>query len=103
MLRYLTLVNFTQQGIAQAGESPRRAAAFRNSIEQAGGHVLGMYWTFGEFDGAVIFEVPDEATATALLLDLGRKGFVRTRSVRAFDSNEFEGILSRSGATLFAR
>ena len=96
MLRYLTLVNFTPQGIAQISESPRRAAAFRNSIEQAGGRVLGMYWTIGEFDGTVIFEVPDEETATALLLDVGRRGFVRTKTLRAWDATEFDGILSRT-------
>ena len=95
MLRYLTLVNFRPQGIAQIGESPHRATAFHNSIEEAGGRVLGIYWTVGEFDGAVLFEVPDEETATALLLDLGRKSFVRTRTLRAWDAAEFEGILSR--------
>ena len=101
MLRYLTLVNFTPQGIAQIGESPHRAVAFRHSIEEAGGRVLGIYWTVGECDGALLFEVPDEETAAGLLLDLGRKGFVRTRTLRAWDATEFENILSRKGLALF--
>ena len=48
--------------------------------------VSGMYWTLGAFDGMILVEAPDEATATAVLLQLGSLGSMRTQTVRAFDA-----------------
>ncbi len=92
MVRYLTLVTFTDSGIREVAKSPKRAATFCSAVEAAGGRVLGQYWALGEFDGCVILEAPDDATAASLLLDLGREDHVRTRSMRIFDATEFEKI-----------
>ena len=96
MPRYLSLINFTDEGIRKVKDSAKRADAFRVNVEKAGGKVHGMYWAVGEFDGAVIFEAPDESTATALLLRLGSAGFVRTRTLRVNDAKEFGDILKQS-------
>ncbi len=92
MPRYLSLINFTDAGIREIKNSVKRAKSFRLAVEKAGGKVIGMYWAVGEFDGAVIFEAPAEATATALLLKLGSAGFVRSRTLRVIDSEEFAKI-----------
>lgn len=63
-------------------------------METAGGTVREVYWAIGEADGAVIFDAPDEETAVGLLLHLTHKGFVRTRTMRVFRSEEFEMILA---------
>jgi uncharacterized protein with GYD domain len=44
-----------------------RAAAFKTT-DKLGIKVTGQYWTLGAFDGAIFFEAPDEATATAAML-----------------------------------
>jgi len=93
MIRYLSLLNYTDQGIRDIKDSPQRANQFRSAIEQAGGKMLVQYWAIGENDGCFIFEAPDEATATKLLLDLGRKGNVRTRTMRVLDETEFRNSL----------
>ncbi len=93
MPRYLSLINFTEQGIRNVGDSVKRANAFKAAIEKSGGAVDALYWAVGEYDGAVVFEAPDENTATALLLDLGSKGNVRTRTLRVFDADEFGKII----------
>jgi uncharacterized protein with GYD domain len=89
MYRYLTLINFTDQGIRSVKESPKRAAEFRAAVEAAGGKVIGQYWAVGKIDGALIFETADEATAAKLLLDLGKQGNVRTHTSRLYDAGEF--------------
>lgn len=93
MIRYLSVLTYTDQGIKDLSDSPQRAQQFRSAIEKAGGRMLVQYWVIGEYDGCFVFEAPDEATATRLLLDLGRKGNVRTRTMRVLDETEFRNSL----------
>lgn len=57
--------------------------------------VVGQYWTLGAFDGLVIFEAPDDETATALMLYLGSLDNVHTSTMRAFVASEMESVLSK--------
>lgn len=93
MCRYLSLINLTDQGIKDIGHSTDRASAFNEMVEAAGGKVVSVYWAVGEYDGAVIFEAPDEQTAASLLLKLGKEGNVRTHSLRIFEADEFTANL----------
>src|SRR5262249_40887453 len=36
--------------------------------------VTNVFWTLGAYDGLLIFEAPDDETATALMLHLGKAG-----------------------------
>lgn len=94
MIRYLSLLTFTEKGIANVGQTCQRAANFRKMVEAAGGRMVATYWSLGEFDGAIIFEAPDEATGTSLLLNLVKLGNVRTSTLRVFDESEFQSVVS---------
>lgn len=96
MIRYLTLINFTDQGIRDVSDTIKRADDFRKSVEAAGGKLVSQYWTTGDADGCVVFEVPGEPTGAALLLALAKKGNVRTRTMQALDPQEFSKVLSKS-------
>jgi uncharacterized protein with GYD domain len=56
--------------------------------------VAGIYWTLGAFDGVIVWEAPDEETATAALLHLGSLGNVRTQTARAFGPTEMQKVLA---------
>jgi uncharacterized protein with GYD domain len=96
MTRCLALLTFTEQGLRNVQHSAKRAAAFRETVENSGGKVLAQYWTLGEADGCVVFEAPDEETAGALLLALAQAGNVRTRTLRVYDEHEFARMVSKS-------
>jgi len=96
MATYVTMLDYTQQGLDAIKESPRRAAAFRDSAKKAGVTVKDLYWTIGGHDGVLIMEGPDEKKIMALLLTLGRAGNVRTKTLRAFDQAEMKKILART-------
>lgn len=96
MTRYLSLLTFTEQGLANVQQSPTRAANFRASVEKAGGKVLSQYWAVGEADGCIVFEAPSEEVAASLLLALGKAGNVRTRTLRVYDASEFEQIVAKT-------
>lgn len=95
MVRYLTLIQLTDQGIRNIGDSASRAAAFAADVERAGGNVVGQYWALGQYDGMVDFQAPDEETAVSLLLKLAHDGFVRTTSQRLLNAEEFQSILAK--------
>ena len=95
MATYVTLVSWTEQGVKNAQETTRRAREFRSDVERRGGKVLGLYWTQGRYDLVVTVDFPEEQTAMAELLALGRVGNVRTETLRAFDENEMEQIIRK--------
>ena len=93
MATFITTVQFTEQGIKAVRDTCDRAAALMAAAEKLGVKVTGLYWTLGAFDGVIILEAPDEATATAALLHLGALGNLRTQTARAFDAAEMRKIL----------
>ncbi len=95
MATFITLANFTEQGIRNAKESPNRAAAFSAAAEKLGAKIKDIYWTVGHYDAVAIIEGPDDETVTSLLLALGAQGNVRTETLRAFSADEMKTITSR--------
>ena len=96
MTRYVMLLKFTEKGLANAKESPARAAAFKAAATKAGANVEAQYWLLGEYDGISILNAPNEATATGVALNLASLGNVRTCLCRAFDEPEFKSLLAKT-------
>jgi uncharacterized protein with GYD domain len=96
MLRYVALVNWTDQGIRNVKESTKRAEQTRQMVEQMGGRMT-LYWTQGRYDMVAIIEAPDEETASAMALRIGSAGNVRSETMRAFDATEMGRILGKLG------
>lgn len=92
MVRYISLISFTDKGIRDVSKSLQRASSFRSDVESKGGKVLSQYWALGDIDGFVVFECPDDKTAAALMLKLGKEDNVRTKTTRIFDAAEFEEV-----------
>jgi uncharacterized protein with GYD domain len=95
MATYVMLAHFTEQGIKNIKDSPKRAEAFRQSAKKHGATVKELYWTLGQFDIVTIIDAPDEATMTALGLSVGTLGNVRTQTLRAFSEAEMTAIIGK--------
>jgi uncharacterized protein with GYD domain len=95
MATFVSTLRFTQQGIKAVGETTKRAAGLRAAAKKMGVKVTNVYWTLGTFDGVLIFEAPDEETATALMLKLSSLGNVQTNTTRAFSADEMDQILAK--------
>ena len=93
MATFITTLHFTEQGVKAVRDTCERAAAFKAAAKKLGVKVTGQYWTLGAFDGVIVLEAPDEATATAALLHLGTLGNMRTQTARAFDAAEMQKVL----------
>ena len=97
MPTYVNLLRFTDQGVRNHQDTVDRAEAYRESIERAGGRLLHQVWTMGDYDVVVLFEAPDDETATSLALGVSSLGNVRTTTTRAFTAEEMRGITQRGG------
>jgi uncharacterized protein with GYD domain len=95
MATYITLIHFTDQGVRHIKESPKRAEAFQEMATKAGVTVKHVFWTLGRYDMVAITEAPDDITGTALGLQLGSQGNVRTQTMRAFGPQEIKQILDK--------
>ncbi|MGB7950935.1 MAG: GYD domain-containing protein [Candidatus Binatia bacterium] len=93
MATFISTITFTEQGIQNIRESPKRASAFKSAAKKIGVKITDIYWTDGGFDGVLIFNAPDDETATAAALLLSAQGNVRTTTARAYGSTEMEKII----------
>ncbi|MCI0635644.1 MAG: GYD domain-containing protein [Actinobacteria bacterium] len=94
---FVSLINWTEQGVKNFRDSPKRADAYAELAKKYGATVKAQYWTLGEYDIVAITEAPDPETFTALTLELASMGNVRTMSLRAFDRGEIEQIVAKTG------
>ena len=95
MPTFLSLFVWTEQGVHDVINTGKRAADFRNRIQSSGGSVKNIYWTMGRYDGVIVFDAPDEATAAAVMMGGCSKGNVRTETLRAFSEDEIESVLDK--------
>ena len=96
MPRYVTLINWTEQGIAGFKDSVDRYEAAQQQFEELGVKFVDVYWTLGEHDIVAVVEAPDDESATAALLRLGSAGNLRTKTMRAFSRDEMRGVIDKA-------
>ena len=93
MPTYISLLTYTQQGIAAIKKGPERLEAAKQAYKRAGGELKAFYLTVGRFDAVAIAELPDDTALAKMLLGLGALGNVRTETLRAFNEAEFRKIV----------
>jgi len=90
-------MNWTEQGVKTAKESPQRAAQAREAWKAEGIEIESLFWTLGSLDLVAVISAPDGLDLAAVLLELAGAGNVRTQTLRAFDEAEFNKVLSKLG------
>ncbi len=97
MATYISLINWTDQGIKAFRESVDRSEAARELAEKLGGSFKEIYWTLGPYDIVGVLEAPDDETVEAALLGIASQGNVRTTTLRAFSADEMRAIVQKVG------
>jgi uncharacterized protein with GYD domain len=93
---YVSLINWTDQGVKDYRDTVARAQSFRDLAAQAGGQVRELLWTLGEYDIVAVMEAPDDETVVALLLQSAELGNIRTRTMRAMSADEITTVIGRT-------
>jgi uncharacterized protein with GYD domain len=91
---YITLVRYTQQGIANIKESPARLDAAKKAAKAAGGKINAWYLAMGRYDAVLISEFPDDETGARFTLAIGSLGNVHTETLKAFTEAEYRKIIA---------
>jgi uncharacterized protein with GYD domain len=92
---YVSLLTYTEQGLKGIKEAPQRVKMQRERVQQAGGKLIAIWWTQGQYDAVAITEFPDDDTAMAILFALGGQGNVRSQTLRAFSEDDLGRILGK--------
>ena len=95
MPTYISLVSWTDEGVKNVKESPERLDAFKKSIQDAGGKVVGFYLTMGRYDMVAITEFPSDEAAASLILSTASRGAIRTETIKAFTEDQYREIISK--------
>ena len=95
MATYCVLGTFTEQGVRNAKDSPKRAEAFKEMAKKHGATVKESYWAQGQYDVVVILDAPDDLAVTSLALSIGASGNLRTQTLRLFSPAEMKTIIDK--------
>jgi len=93
MPTYISLMKFTEQGIRNVKDHPKRRENAAKGIESMGGKLLHTYLTMGRYDIVAIIEAPDDDVAAKFAVMTGMQGNVSTETMRALDEGEFDRLL----------
>lgn len=95
MARYVSLLQFTDQGIRSIKDTIKRSEVATAEAEKMGVKISEALWTMGAYDVVILMDAPDDETASALSIKLGSLGNVKSQTMRAFDRKEMESILTK--------
>ena len=99
MALFITQGRFTREYLKGGLAKPEdRQAAISRLCEQAGGKLVSLYFTLGQYDFAVISEMPDAQAASVLsLVASGGGGIADATTTQAFTSAEAKTLFERAG------
>jgi uncharacterized protein with GYD domain len=94
MPTYLCLCNWTQKGIENIKESPKRLDDAKTFFREMGVEMKSFYMTSGRYDMVIVVEAKDENALARTMLAQGAKGGIRTETLRAFTEDEYRRVIS---------
>ena len=95
MATYIVLGNYTDQGIRNIKDAPKRTEAVKEMAKKSGVTLKETLWTLGAYDFVSILEAPDDQSVIAFGMSVGALGNVRTQTLRAFSAADIAGILGK--------
>ena len=94
MPTYISLINYTDQGIRNIKDSPKRLDAAKKLLKDMGGQLKDFYLTMGQYDLVLVVEVPSDDVMARFALAAGSLGNVRTTTLKAFPEAEYRKIIA---------
>jgi uncharacterized protein with GYD domain len=98
MPTYVSLLNWTEQGVKNFKETVDRYENAKEAMAQLGVTFTDVYWTVGPYDIVTVVEAPDDETATAALLNVAAQGNIRSTTLRAFSADEMRAVIQRASS-----
>ena len=94
MATYIILINYTDQGIRNVKDSPKRLDAAKKMLKSMGGEIKDFYLTMGSYDLAIVAEAPSDDVIAKFTLASGSLGNIRTTTLKAFPEADYRKIIA---------
>lgn len=94
MATYISLVNWTDQGIKSVKELPVRLDAAKALARKYGCELRQFFMTMGTTDMVAIIEAPNDEAMAQYGLALGASGALRTTTLKAFPEDAYRRIIA---------
>ena len=94
MVTYIMLLNWTDQGIKNVKDSPKRLDAVKKLAKDMGGEVKSFYMTLGIYDLVLIVDMPNNDKLASFGLKLGSLGNVRSTTLKTFSEDDYRRIVA---------
>ena len=103
MAIYMTQFSYTAETWAALAKNPEdRGAAVAGLMEKLGGRMHSTYYSFGEYDGIVIYELPDDVTASAAIMAAIAPGHLKaTKTTKLFTMEEAMESMRKAGEVVY--
>lgn len=91
---FIVTMNYTDQGIRNIKDAPKRADAARELAKKVGVELNEVFLTSGESDLVALVETPNGDNMAKFALALSSLGNVRTRTARAWRLEDYKKLIS---------
>ena len=102
---YMTQFAFTPEAWAALTQNPEdRSEALSGLMDSMGGRLISYYYSFGEYDGVIIYESPDDTTAAAGALAAVAPGHLKAiRTTTLLSIEDAMEAMRKAGNVTFRR
>jgi uncharacterized protein with GYD domain len=99
----MTQFAYTADAWAALTKNPAdRGEAIGGLAQKLGARMVNLYYCFGEYDGVLIFEAPDDTTATAVILAASAPGHLKaTKTTRLLTVEETMEAMRKAGGVSY--
>ena len=99
MPHYLLQFAYSVESLQALARKPEdRSAAAESLVKQMGGRMIAFYYHFGEYDGTLIAELPDDNAASAVAVAaVASGGFRSTKTTRLYTAKEAVEAFTKAG------
>lgn len=101
---YMTQFSYTRDAWHDLVTNPQnRQEGVAALLDNMGGRLVSMYYGMGEWDGFIVYEAPDAATASAGILAAVGTGHLKdSRTTQIFTMEESMEIWKKAGGQSYA-
>jgi uncharacterized protein with GYD domain len=91
---FITSLNWTEQGIRNVKDAPKRAQAANDIAKKVGVEIRELFLTSGDTDMVAVLQTENGDNVAKFAMAVGALGNVRTRTVRAWTASEMQKLIS---------
>ena len=101
---YMVQFAYTAEAWAGLAKQPQnRAQGVSDLCRKLGGRLVDLYYCFGEYDGVVLLEMPDDSSVTAFVIAAVGPGHIKSsRTTRLMSVDETLEAMKKAGQASYA-